>query len=788
MIAKRGSAGHFELPAALVGVVLSVSSGSSLAQSAASDVPAVLQEVIVTATRREEEQSRVPISLSVFTEQQIDRQGFRTLDDIARITPGVQFDAATGNIIIRGIDATSLGAGAVGIYIDDTPIQSRTFGTDPTNAVQHLFDIERVEILRGPQGTLFGAGAESGAVRYITPQPSLDQFKAYARGEVNTVNHGGIGGEAGFAIGGPLIQDELGFRISAWHGHAAGYVDRVNPIPEGFPSSLDPKNSNWMDTNIARAALTIKPTPELLITPSLLYQSSYTAASSSFLVGLSDPSNGVFNNNQPSPDYRWDQYFLPSLHITYNAGFADLIYNGSYFDRGQYGNNDYTNFFSDLFGLSTPTGPDFGPLPNYYAHTDVVNTQRNVTQELRLQSSDPKARISWVGGLFWGRMSQNNRELTHDPLYDQFFSEVIGLPGGFGPVVPPDFSYQGWDTGIDKQTAVFAQLDFHITDKLTLTLGGRFSHFDLNFNVTQNGPYAGGPPPIIAQGHTTENASTPKFGLSYQANDRNLFYVSASKGFRPGGVADPLPYEACSPDLNNLGYTSVPGSFKSDSVWSYEIGSKNSLADGRVRLAASLYEIDWSNIQTAIYLPSCGYTLDTNLGKARSKGFDFQGDFVVARGLTLGLMVGRTDATYSQTINGPPLPDGTLPVIAAEGNTLGAPPWTVTATFDWNFKAFQHDAYLRSDYAYIHKNTQLLPAQDPITTSYDPATYGVPTSRYVTARAGMVLDRFDVSLFANNLTNESVLLTRSHGAVGSPMFQGTVYPPRTVGLTVVYRY
>jgi outer membrane receptor protein involved in Fe transport len=786
MIDTRAPAWRSGLSATLAGLALSASSATGLAQTAPpSEAPAVLQEVIVTATRREEEQSKVPISLSVVTEQQIDRQGFRTLDDIARITPGVQFDAATGSIIIRGIDATSIGAGTVGIYIDETPIQVRTFGTDATNAVQHLFDIERVEILRGPQGTLFGAGSESGAVRYITPQPSLDDSTLYARGEVNKVEHGSVGGELGVAAGGPIVPDEVGFRVSAWSGHTAGYVDRVSNVPPNH--ALIDSNSNWVNTNILRAALTIKPTAGLYITPSVLYQSSYTNASSSFLVGLSDPGNGVFKNNNPTPDYRWDQYWLPSLHIQYHTGPADVIYNLSYFNRGQYGNNDYTNFFSDLFGLSTPTGPNLGPLPGYYAHTDAVNTQRNVTQELRFQSVDPKARVSWVAGLFWSHLSQNNRENTHDPQYYEFFSQVLGFPN-FGPLVPPDYSYMGEDNGIDRQTAVFAQLDFHITDKLTLTAGMRYSHFNLSFEVIQNGPYAGGPPPIVNEGSTTENASTPKFALSYQANGNNLFYVSASKGFRPGGVADPLPYNACKDDLNALGYTSAPTSFSSDSVWSYEIGSKNNLADGRVRLAASVYRIDWSNIQTSIYLPTCGFSLTTNLGTARSRGFDFQGDFVVAPGVTIGLLVGRTDATYTETINGPRRPDGTLPIIAVEGNTLGAPPWTVTGTFDWAFKVGPRDAYFRGNYSYIQKNTQLLPAQDPVTTSYDPATYPVPTSHYVTVRTGMLFNRLDVSLFVNNLTNESVLLTRTHGAKGSPMFQGTVYPPRTAGLTLVYRY
>jgi len=783
MVAEQLSAGRLRLGGILSVLALSASAGSCFAQSVAAAGSGALQEIVVTATRRAEPQMKVPISLSVVTKSQIDRQGFSSLNGIARVTPGVQFDPSTGNVVIRGIDGTSIGAGTVGIYIDDTPIQIRTFGTNATNAIPRLFDVDRVEILRGPQGTLFGAGSEGGTVRYILTQPSLERFNVYAKGEVSETEDGGIGGYAGVGVGGPLIPGVLGFRVSAYHQHTAGYVDRVHDYA---PYSLIDPNSNWADTNIFRAALTIQPETNLTITPSLLYQSVYTDSSSAFVVALSDPANGIFHNNSPTSEYKWNQWFLPSLHLEYQAGFANLIYDGSYFDRGQYGNNDYDNFFADLFGLSTATGPDFGSLPNYDAHTDAINTQRNLTQEVRLQSSNPTARVSWVAGLFYSRLNQNNRELTHDPQYYQFFSDVLGYPN-FGPLVPPDFSYMGWDTGRDVQEAVYTQLDFHLTEKLTLTLGERYSRFQLSGNVTQNGPYAGGL--VVNTQHADQSASTPKIGVSYQANDRNLFYATVSKGFRPGGIADPYPATSCAPDLQALGITGTPPvAFNPDSLWSYEVGAKNVLAGGHVRLATSLYRIEWKNIQTAIGLPSCGYALDTNLGTARSDGFDFQADVDVAPGLTVGLTLGRTDPRYTQTIYGGVEADGSRAVIADAGNTLGAPPWTATGTFDWTFGLLGHSGYLRGDYSYVERNRDLLPSQDPLTTSYDPATYPVPTSRYVTLRAGIELDQLDASLFVDNLTNESTFLSYGHAQVGSPLFTATVDPPRTFGLTLVYRY
>jgi outer membrane receptor protein involved in Fe transport len=803
VVVKKIYAGKTQSQALLVSLVLSCS-GVVLAQSPAEQSDATqsdaapsaqatpvaagapLQEVVVTATRREENQMTVPISLSAVTVGQIDTLGLRTLEDITRLAPGIQFNEGNGKIVIRGINGNSIGAGPVGIYIDDTPIQVRTFGTATANAVQHLFDISRVEILRGPQGTLFGAGSEGGTVRYILGQPNTDIWNSYGRAELNDMQYGTMGGEAGVAIGGPIVQDEIGFRFSAWDSRTPGYVDRVSTAP---PYNTLDANANWTNTSLFRAALTFKPMANLTITPSMLYQGAYTNnTGSSFVVALSDPSEGVFKNESPTKEFNWDQFYLPALRVDYNAGFADLIYNGSYFNRGQYGNNDYTTFFAGLFGIASPTGPEFGTFPNYDAHTDAVNRQSNVTQELRLQSANPEARISWTAGLFYAHLTQNNREHTHDPEYYQFFSQVIGLPGGFGPLIPgTDFSYYGTANSLDVQGALFAQLDFHITHGLTFTLGERFSRFLLNYQIAYNGPYNGGP--TGGYGSANENVVTPLYTLQWQANPNNMFYGTVSKGFRPGGVADPYPADLCAASLAALGYTGTPpGAFKPDYVWNYEVGAKNTLAGGRVQMSTSIYRIDWYQIQTALGLPSCGFTLDTNVGTARSEGFDYQANFAVLPKLTLGLTVGRTNAFYSESVYGAPR-HGVRPLLTANGDTIGGPPWTVGATIDWRFPLFSHDGYFSGYYSYFEKNSGTTPGQDPATGSYNPQSVypDPPTSRYASARLGMFIKDFDVSLFVNNLTNDQTLLSYS-AAVGTPFYEATVSPPRIFGVTLIYHH
>src|SRR5450432_4690677 len=217
--------------------ILAVSAGAATADLAAAQTPppaepaegSALQEVVVTATRHEEVLSRVPISVTAITQEGMDLRGIKDFQDVARFTPGVNIDkSGTNNISIRGI-ASSGGAGTTGIYIDDTPIQIRGLAFNPDDALPKSFDVDRVEVLRGPQGTLFGAGSEGGTVRYITTQPSLTANSFYSREEVSFTEGGSASYEGGIAAGGPLIDGTLGARLSVWYRRDGGYIDRIDP-------------------------------------------------------------------------------------------------------------------------------------------------------------------------------------------------------------------------------------------------------------------------------------------------------------------------------------------------------------------------------------------------------------------------------------------------------------------------------------------------------------------------------------------------------------------------------
>jgi len=738
-------------------------------------------DIVVTATRTEQPLSRVPISVTALSQERMDRQGFRSFADIARVTPGVQFSPQTGKIVIRGIDGSNAGAGTVGIYIDDTPIQVRTIGSGTTNVSSQIFDLERVEVLRGPQGTLFGAGSEGGTVRFITPQPSLDKLDVYGRGEVSFTEHGDPSAEAGIAVGAPIVTDKIGFRVSAWQRHQGGFIDRVDYRAGRV---LD-ANADSVDSTVIRAAVTFKPTHNITITPSVLYQRNKTNDSSVFTANFSDPGEGEFRSISPTQQFVRDRYVMPVLRVNFESDFVNVVYNGSYFDRSSKGNTDYTILLSDLFGFSTRTGPSFGALPGYFTNTDIINKQKNVTQELRFQSGNAESPLQWVVGLFYQRNKQNNQELQHDPQYYDFVRIVRGRTPT-ATLVAPDFSYAGNSNAQDTQYAAFGELSYSVTDRLKLTVGGRYAKTKLKFNSLIQGPYQG--VTSINRGSTSETPLTPKFGVSYQADNSNLFYASASKGYRPGAASATIPGANCLPDLVALGRSSLPDHYNSDSVWSYEVGSKNSLFGNRVRLATSAYLINWSDIQQRIPLPTCAFSFTTNVGKARSKGFDIQADINLFKGFNLGVMLGYTDAKFSETISGGQLANGTVPVIIAKGDTIGVPPWTLTVSGDYRFDAWGQNSYIRADYSLITRNKDLRTQQNPVTTSYDATFYARPTTSFVTARMGTELGPVDASIFVDNLFDTAKILTSTHNTRSSPIFSQTVYRPRTAGVTLVYRY
>src|SRR5215471_9941122 len=216
----------------VLGVLATGASHAQEQAAAAETAPAGLQEVVVTATRREENLSRVPISVTALTQDALDSRGIKDFSEVARFTPGVNFDnSGTNNISIRGISGTG-GAGTTGIYIGDTPIQMRALAFNPDEALPKSFDLDRIEVLRGPQGTLFGSGSEGGTVRYITTQPSLTKTSIYSRAELATTEGGDPSYEAGIAVGGPLVDGKLGARVTVWYRRDGGWIDHIDPYTQ----------------------------------------------------------------------------------------------------------------------------------------------------------------------------------------------------------------------------------------------------------------------------------------------------------------------------------------------------------------------------------------------------------------------------------------------------------------------------------------------------------------------------------------------------------------------------
>ena len=317
-----------------------------VAEQAATDADtggSVLEEVTVTATRSEESLNRVPISVSVETRDAMDIKGIKDFSDVVRFTPGVSFDSGETNAIaIRGI-ASSGGSGTTGIYIDDVPIQMRALGFNPDDTLIKVFDLDRIEILRGPQGTLFGAGSEGGTVRYITSQPDLQKSSLYARAESGYTLGGSPSYEAGIAGGTPLIDGSLAVKASVYYRRDGGWIDRIDPTTLAVVDS----NANHDETTAARFAALWKPTDALTISPSFFYQDRQRNDVTIWWPLYSDPGSNKYISANPTASPEPDVFFVPALNVQLDAGPVRLISTTSYFHR-----DDQSDYEGTLYNLS----------------------------------------------------------------------------------------------------------------------------------------------------------------------------------------------------------------------------------------------------------------------------------------------------------------------------------------------------------------------------------------------------------------------------------------------------
>ena len=534
---------------------------SSTARAASGDADGAsgaLDEVVVTATRRQERIEDIPISVVAFSQEKMDAQGLRSIDDLSRLSPGLNFQrngmSSAGNyndegsdINIRGVDSTA-GTSTTGIYIDDTPIQTRHVGFGSVNAFPTLFDLDRVEVLRGPQGTLFGAGAEGGVVRFIAPEPNLTKPSGYARADAAITDGGSPSYEGGAAFGAPVIDDVLAFRVSVSYRRDGGWVDRVGytlapnaTVPTPTPiynGDTTAPNSNWQETTTARLALTWKVSDALEITPSIYYQRLHINDTAAYWVSLSDPGANVYRNGNALTNPSDDPFTLSAIKIKWDLGFASLFSNTSFYDRNQKSTSDYTQYLRATWSY-------YGEYPNTFpaagdrGYALFRDDQRNFYQELRLASPDA-GRIVWSAGVFFSHLKENVPENIYDPTLN---AETIAFTGTPTPPVPVCSAAQPCPNGlifngpvdsvVDKQIALFGELGVKITDTFKATVGLRVSRLDYTGSVNETGPFLG--TTIVTQSSDTDKPVTPKAVLSWQPDKDDLVYFSASKGFRPGG-------------------------------------------------------------------------------------------------------------------------------------------------------------------------------------------------------------------------------------------------------------
>jgi iron complex outermembrane recepter protein len=741
-------------------------------------------EIIVTANKRAELLSKTSISVSALTKAALDSQGIKDVADIARTSPGLTFQVNDGfgntNISIRGI-SSRIGAATTGIYIDETPVQMRIGNELVLQPIySSIFDLERVEVLRGPQGTLYGSGSEGGTVRYLMTQPSVTEASGTGRAELATTKNGAPTYEIGAAIGFPVIDDVLGIRASAWQRREGGWIDRI-PTTIIADGSTGKKNSNSRDLTTLRLALLWQPSSDFSLSPSVMYQRN-----SAHDTDLNWVKDGSYQQEYKIAQPVKSHYVIASNTMKLDVGTVSVSAISSYLRAKGYSLYDETYLDgSAILGAFDFVDPTLGgnamilpSLPDFFASYETRSNVRQFSQELRFASNDDD-RFNWTAGLYY----QHTRSVSKQREFEPDFDDLLGAVGGgtteefFGvPLLPGGVSYLQDIETKDWQIAGFANATIKLVDRLKLELGVRYAKTSYDFDMYQDGPWNGGP--LRSNGKQQEKPFTPKIGLAYDV-DGGLIYANAAKGYRIGGANASLAGNAaCANEIQEtFNQPDVPRTYSSDSVWSYEVGAKGRALDRRINFAASAYWVDWKGIQSQVSL-KCFFNFVANVGTAVSRGFDFSVNGRVTDAITLGADIGYNDARYSKDYNF----NGTL--LAKKDDQLPTPPWTVHVFADVREPMGANEIYGRVDYTYNSPYNRLPSAT--VKGGNDVTIRRARRLSQLSTRLGYRLGEWDVSLFVDNVLNDHAEQFRTRYSDTAYYFAARPRP-RTIGVTVTMR-
>lgn len=754
------------------------------AQTESTRSEGVLQEVIVTATRREERLQDVPQSISAFDSQAIAIRGLQQMDDYARLVPGLAIsDREPGGttVVFRGVTTSGLQFGSVssaGLYLDEQPITQSGRSPDP-----RLIDIERVEALRGPQGTLYGASSQSGTLRVITNKADAKGFDAWAEAQLSSTSGGGVSHDVSAMVNVPLVQDKLAVRLVGFSSEDAGFIDRVLSDSQGGTftnANVVDEDVNAVKTTGARASLRWDAADNVSATLGVVFQDVEADGHGDINRGAGDLAQVRFE--EESLDDKWYQ-----LGLTLNAGlpFGDLVVSGSYFDRDFRYEADATDyefaFNQNAINYDSPVY-DFGGDPRGFA-TNHEDTQIT-TFEARLSSrADSDSRWAWIVGAFYSKEEGKTafdsfvRGYEDTPSFEYFDAYEQELSGN--ALAPTERWFLGrYDTELD-QTAIFGELSFDVTDHFTITAGGRWFDYDRKFAQVQEQPEGfSGFSRLDGNQKNSEDGTVAKLNFTYKFDSDRLLYATYSEGFRVGGSN---PLKAAS---------ALPRDYKSDELKNYELGLKSEWFDHRLRLNMSAYYMEWNNFAVQVEDPQpavfqLGYV---NLPTADIKGIEAELAVTLNQQWQLDGALSYNDAKTAEA--------STLSVTDEDGNEFAfavsdgarlpiSPDWSGSLGLEFRPDMRLMDArpFARLDYSYTGASVNSLEGIESV-VSGNPverqAAYDIGNFRF-----GLEADHWTGSIFVDNLWNERADLFLSNRW---KVPRQAVNRPRTVGIQFRYDF
>ena len=765
-------------------VALTLGSAPAVAQSDDGEVGARQGDIVVTATRRDTTLRDIPLALAVQTGETLDKTNVASLQDLTKVEPALVVNnrgASSNQFIIRGIQS-DIGS-TTGFYLDESPLVGGGAVQDNGDGKPglRLIDVSRIEVLKGPQGTLFGAGSMAGTLRIITNKPNTEKVEGGFDVTLASIKSGNMLGMGSGYINLPL-SDKIAVRAVGWTEAGGGYI---NHTVENLAGTTSIFHDNVNDRSLwgGRLSMLIRPTEDFSLTLMATRQDVKVDGAQFWY-----KNNGAYQNFSPSLLTYAEKYELYSATAEYDLGFGTIIAAGNYAKQYMRNENDQT---PTTIGLAM--GFDLVPFK-----ASLVTQQhfRNYTGELRFASSFDGPLQIVVGGYYENDLNKGTVDVIRPddvtgalPCRTTPECEALGrrqggwaAPGVRSPASDLIFA-RTLRTAVE-QWAVYGQADWEIVPDLTATVGVRYysgTTRNLGVKVQDVVPdYVGAGPPgtapwitdpyVMQDDKGTEKSPTYNFSLFYKVTPQVSLFARAASGFRLGGTNDVQT-------PRSFGYDGfIPASFSSDKLWSYELGLKASMLDGALYLDTSVYQMDWSNQQLQATDPTQTYEFVVNAGKTRIRGVEAQLSYN-KHGLTLNAGATYTNARLRADLGQEVTDTG---ISGYKGDRVPrVPRWTLSGLAEYEVPLTASvDGYIQVNANYRSSSTFNFNDENPDNED-------LPKFALVNAKVGVRVDPVDISLFVENLTNKVAVYGIGVDTDGVRVFSP---PPRTIGLRVSGRF